>query len=125
MQKALDYYNQALLLLRVDGASNSKAETLQHIATTHSSLGENQKALDYLNQALPFFRAAGDRSSEVNTLVNIAKYESNRGNLIEARARIEEALTIVESLRTKIAGQELRSSYFRLSKTFMNFTLTS
>src|SRR5262249_12887044 len=33
-------------------------------------------------------------------------------HLTEARSRLEEALTIIESLRVKVASQELRASYF-------------
>ncbi|MCA1626883.1 MAG: CHAT domain-containing protein, partial [Acidobacteria bacterium] len=38
-----------------------------------------------------------------------------------ARTRIEEALTIVESLRTKIGSQELRSSYFATVQKYYEF----
>ncbi len=111
-QKALDFYNQALSLHRAFGNRLGEGETLNNIGLVYSSLSENQKTLDYYNQALPLLRAVGYRIGEANTVANIAKFEFDRGDLIEARARSEEALTIVESLRTKIASQESRSSYF-------------
>jgi CHAT domain-containing protein/tetratricopeptide (TPR) repeat protein len=120
-QKALDLYNQALALHRVTGSRYYEASTLTHIGVVYNSLGERQKALDLYNQALPLNRAVGDRSGEADTLASIATVERDRGNLTEARVRIEEALTIVESLRTKIASQELRSSYFATVQQYYDF----
>ena len=45
-QKALDYLNQALPLLRAAGDRRREAEMLDHIGFVHYSLGEKQKALD-------------------------------------------------------------------------------
>lgn len=50
MQKALDYYNQALPLTRA--VSAGEAATLSNIGGVYSDLGEKQKALDCYNQAL-------------------------------------------------------------------------
>ncbi|MGD1804416.1 tetratricopeptide repeat protein, partial [Dapis sp. BLCC M126] len=51
-QKALDYYNQALPIIRQVGDPRGEAMTLSNIGDTYNSLGEKQKALDYYNQAL-------------------------------------------------------------------------
>jgi len=120
-QKALEYLNQALPLIRAVGDRKVEAYTLTFIGGVYDSLGEKQKALDYYKQALPLERAVGDRSGEANTLASFATVERDRGNLIEARAQIEAALTIVESLRTKIASQELRSSYFATVQKYYDF----
>src|SRR5262249_24008013 len=42
----------------------------------------------------------------------IARVEQKRGNLTQARQYIEQAISLIESLRTNIASQELRASYF-------------
>ncbi|MDT9288316.1 tetratricopeptide repeat protein, partial [Limnospira sp. PMC 1298.21] len=70
-QTALDYYNQALPLLRAVGDRGGKATTLNNIGAVYDSLGEKQTALDYYNQALPLLRAVGDRRGEATTLNNI------------------------------------------------------
>ena len=63
-QKALEYYNQALPLVRAVGDRAGEAETLeQHRVRSTTHLGEKQKALDYYNQALPLLRAVGDRAA--------------------------------------------------------------
>jgi CHAT domain-containing protein/tetratricopeptide (TPR) repeat protein len=119
--KALDYYNQALLLAQKLGNRSQLAITLSKIGKVYSSLGETQKALDYYNQALSLARIVGNRSREAFTLSSIAALERDRGNLNAALTQIEDALKIIESLRSKIASQELRSSYFASKQDYYKF----
>jgi CHAT domain-containing protein/predicted negative regulator of RcsB-dependent stress response len=111
-QKALDNYAAALPLRRAVGDRGGEAVTLNNMAVVFDSLGEKQKALDNYALALPLFRAVGDRGSEAVTLSNVAYIERGQGRFTEARSNIEAAIAIIESLRTKIANQDLRASYF-------------
>lgn len=54
-------------------------------------------------------------------MYNIASTERERGNFNEARTQIEAAIKIVESLRTKVLDQELRTSYFASVQKFYQF----
>ena len=112
MQKALEKYNEALLLGRAIGNRRGEAITLNNIGDVYRSLGEMQKALEKYNEALPIRQEVGDRNGEATTLLGIARVEQKRGNLTQARQAIEQAVSIIESLRTNIASQELRASYF-------------
>jgi CHAT domain-containing protein len=87
----------------------------------HASIAERSKALEHFRQALSLSRAVGNRSLEATTLYGIARVERDDGNLIEARAKMNAALEIVESLRSKIARQELRTSYFASQQNFYQF----
>lgn len=120
-QKALGYYNQALPLRRDVGDRSGEANTLHNIGAAHSELGEKLKAFDFFNQALTLRRAVGDRSGEAATLASIARLERDGGDLSEARSRIEAALNIIESIRTKIVSQELRTSYFASVQSYYEF----
>ena len=120
-QKAVDYFNQARALHRAVGDRAGEATTLNNIGRVYFDLGETQKALDYCNQALPLFRAVGDRAQEATILGNSAFLERDRGRLQEARTQIEAALPIFESLRTKIAGEGLRASYFATVSGYYEF----
>jgi CHAT domain-containing protein len=111
-QKALEYFGQSLPLRRAVGDRHGEAVTLTNIGSVSSDLEEKQKALEYYSQSLPLFRATGDRSGEATILGNIASEKRAQGNLTEALTDIETALKIIESLRTKIASPELRTSYF-------------
>ncbi|HEX7999269.1 MAG TPA: tetratricopeptide repeat protein [Pyrinomonadaceae bacterium] len=111
-QKALEYFEQALPIFHAMGDRRGEAYTLNNLGRVYSNSNEHQRALEHLEQALPLFRAIGDPQGEALTLYNIAYSKRLQGNLPEARARIEEALTLVESLRTKITSRNLRASYF-------------
>ena len=122
-QKALDYYGQALVLMPAVGNVYYTAITLNHIGALYSDLGERQKALDYYGQALALRRTIGDLNGEAATLYHIARLERDRGNLIEARDRIEAALAAVESLRSNIAIQGLRASFFASVRQYHEFNI--
>jgi len=112
MRKALDRFNEALLINQAVGDRNLNASILNNLGRVYNSLGELQKALEKYNEALPIRREVGDRNGEADTLLGIARVEQKRGNLPQARQIIEQAVGLIESLRTNIPSQELRASYF-------------
>src|SRR6476661_438893 len=120
-QKALEYYSQSLPLQRAVGDRRGEAVTLNNIALVYLQLGEKQKALEYFGQSLPLSRAVGDRTQEALTLNNIAFAKRAQGNLTEALTDIEASLKIIESLRTKVASPELRTSYFATVQDYYQF----
>ena len=93
-QKALEYYNQALLLHRTSGDLGGETAALNNIARVYSALGEKQKALDYYNQALPITRAVGDRSGEASILDNIGQVSITLGQKQKALDYYNQALPL-------------------------------
>ena len=81
-------------------------------------MGETQKALDKFNKSLPIKRAVRDRSGEAVTLLRIGQVEQKRGDLIQARQTIEQAVEMIEQMRTNPYSQELRASYFATQQAF-------
>ncbi|MBC7911249.1 MAG: tetratricopeptide repeat protein [Pyrinomonadaceae bacterium] len=120
-QKALDYFSRALQLYRTSGNRRGLAHALTNLGAVYYSLGEKQKALEHYNQALPLRRAVGDKSGESITLYELARFERDAGNLTTARTRIEAALSLIESIRSKVASQELRASYLASVQKFYEF----
>jgi CHAT domain-containing protein len=108
--KALDTYNQSLLLRRSADDRIGEAATINNIAMLYSRKGENQKALDVYVQGLALCRAGGFRKGEETTLYGMANALARMNNLADARARIEEAIVILESIRTELVSQDLRAS---------------
>ncbi|HKQ91325.1 MAG TPA: tetratricopeptide repeat protein, partial [Blastocatellia bacterium] len=117
-RKALEKYNESLLLKRTVGDRRGEAVTLNNIGRGYQSLGETQKALEKFNEALPIFQFVGDRNGEAVALLGISQVEQQHGNLTQARQTIEQAVGLIESLRTNISGQELRASYFASRQEF-------
>jgi CHAT domain-containing protein len=120
-QKALEFYNQSLPLSRATGDKAGEVATLNNIGGIYSDLGQNQKALEFYNQALPLSRATGNKTGEAVILYNVAYLERKRGNLNVALTQMEGAITILEDLRTKIASQQLRTSYFATVQNYYQF----
>jgi tetratricopeptide (TPR) repeat protein len=114
----LEKYNEALSISRTVGDRREEAVTLNSIGRVYQSMGETQKALEKFNEALPIFQFASDRNEEAAAMLGIAQVEQQRGNLTQARQTIEQAVGMIESLRTNIAGQELRASYFAYQQEF-------
>jgi CHAT domain-containing protein len=110
--KALYYYTRALPFYQNERSLRWESVTLQEIGQIHEGWGQKQKALQYYTRALSLTLAAEHRFGEASTLYNIARVERGLGKLTEARSRIEAAVRTIESLRTKVTGQDLRNSYF-------------
>lgn len=116
LPKALDLFKQSLAIHRELKARRSEGNTLSNMGRIYSDLRQFDLAFENYSLALPIRSETGDRDGESITLLGIAFVERKRGNLIEARSHVEKAIRIVESTRTSLASQDLRSSYFALSQ---------
>lgn len=120
-RKALEYYDKALPFIRAVGDRYREAIILSNAGTAYDSLGEKQKALDHYSKSLLTSRAVNARHIEALTLYRTALTVYSLDNLVEARANIEAALEIIESLRTMLASSELRSTYFASVQKYYDF----
>ncbi|MEW6735514.1 MAG: tetratricopeptide repeat protein [Acidobacteriota bacterium] len=123
-QKALDCFNKALLIRRAIGDRHGEVHTLDFIGLVYSSLGEKQKALDYYNQELQLARAIGSKSlktTELHIIYNLARVEHAQGNLVEALAKMEEAIKLLEYMGTKRIGWESRANHFQYMQRWYEF----
>ncbi len=122
-KKALDNHQRAVVLAREVGNRTNEASALHNLGVSHFKQADDLKALEFFGQALSLRQAIGHRSGEASTLIGIANVERRRGNLTEALARMQAALDLIESLRTRIANQELRASYFASNKEAYDFQI--
>lgn len=110
-QSALAQFEEALKIQRTLGNIKA-ADTLTSIGEIYYRLGEGQKALDYLGQSSALRVATPEMPAEALTRYWVARVRRDQGDLTGALREIEVAVTIAESLRSKIASHELRASYF-------------
>ena len=122
-QKALELYNQALPIRRSVGDRSGEATTLNNIGGVYSYLGEKQKALEFYNQALPIKHAVGDRSGEATTLSNLAVSYADQNNLPEALNNVNAAIAIIETLRSELNNDALKTSYFKSVQSYYEFKI--
>jgi CHAT domain-containing protein len=108
---ALDYFERSLPLLRVAGERRGEGYALLGIGEIYSSMGQHEKALTHFNEALKIMRAISDRPEEAKSLFYIARSYRDLNQPREALGYIETAIGIIESLRTRIADQQLRAFY--------------
>ena len=121
-KKALEYYQQSLPLRRSTEDRPGEASTLCSIGLAYSSLGAPGKALEYFNQSLSLYRILGSyRRDEARALYGIARVERDQGDLVEARRRIEAALSLIESVRAGAGSQELRASLLASAQKYYEF----
>ncbi|MBD2296232.1 tetratricopeptide repeat protein [Anabaena sphaerica FACHB-251] len=120
-QKALDFSNQALSGFQKIEFPVAEANVVGNIAKTYNSLKQYQQSIDSYNQELKLRQKLGDRTGEADTLYYIALTERNRGNLSAALTPIEKTIEIVESVRTKVTSQDLRTSYFATVQRYYQF----
>jgi len=97
-QKALEFYNQALLPFRDGGLKTGEATTLNHIGDVYADLGDKHQAISFYNQALPLWQAAGDRAGEALTLISIGSSQSLLGEYRGALLSYSQSLPIWRSL---------------------------
>ncbi len=119
-QKALELFQKALELKRKSGNRHSEASTLYLLGAVYSNLLDQEKALEYFQQALSHSREVGDRQTEASALKAISVVERKRGNLDQSRNLIEEAINIIESLRTNVATQTLRTTFLASKQDYYN-----
>ena len=90
----LEYYGQALPIMRKVRDRAGEAATLNNIGAVYRGLGEPQRALEYYGQALPIAREVGDRAGEAVTRYNVALIHRAQGDLGRAVAELEQVVEL-------------------------------
>ncbi len=111
---ALAHFDRAVELLQAAGSRAEESEALRARGEAWLQAEQPAKALESLREALRLARATGHRASEAQAEYGLARAERSAGRLAEARTHAGAALEILESLRTRIAGADLRASFSAL-----------
>lgn len=119
LPQALEALNQALSVSPFK--NRGRREILREIGAVYQDLGDSQKSLEYYEKSLSESRNTKDLYEEASTLCDLARLELAVQQLEEARGHVEAGLQILESVRARIAGPEMRSSYFAAAQTNFEF----
>jgi CHAT domain-containing protein len=110
--KARTSFAEALALHRELGNVYRVADTLTSIGEIHFRLGDSTKALEHFRESLALRRPGEEAAGEAAARYWVARVLSDRGETKDALSEIAGAVRIAETLRTRVASQELRDSFF-------------
>ena len=115
-RRALADFQLALELFRASQDRRGEAMVLGNIGRAHLEMGETSEGVKLLRQALPLVQATEARFLEAIALEDLARGERAQGDLEAARARVEEALRITESVRESIPAAGMRASFTAVTR---------
>ena len=119
--RALESYKSALQLRRASEDQRETAYLLCYIGRIYEELKDPTHALQYYRDALPLSERSSDPVAGAMIHNNLAHLYRNAGNLADARREIEAAVALIESQRTNVLSQELRTSYFATVRSTYEF----
>jgi len=119
-EKALGYYDQAILSYRAAGDRAGEAQLARRLGKHYAQLGRQQEALKYFNRALALFRTLGARGPEGYTLVDIGRAYDDLGKPRTARKYFDQVLKLSKAAgntrREAVALTDIGNLYSRRGK---------
>ncbi|MBX7171379.1 MAG: CHAT domain-containing protein [Pyrinomonadaceae bacterium] len=119
--KAVENYEKSLAIYQNLKFRQGEAETLSSLGFIYEISGNNDKALTNHNLALQNYRLLGSQSGEIWSLYGIARVDYIRGNFDESLTKTEAAINLIENIRSRIASNELRTSYLSNYQSLYKF----
>ena len=109
---------RALALRRVKGSLAEQALTLREIGTAYTHLQKPQQAAESFAQALKLGQQIGSPGLTAECLYRWALLERDQARLNEALKKVMETIEIVESVRSRMASETLRTSFFGSKRAY-------
>lgn len=97
-EKALDYYNYALNIIKSSENRIEQASILNNIGTVYANLSLNEDALKFLEQAKTIIDGMDDPLTEANIYNNLGSVQFALGEVDQALETLEHAVNLVPSL---------------------------
>jgi CHAT domain-containing protein/Tfp pilus assembly protein PilF len=115
-ERALQELNEALALRNKD--FTARARTLLEIGATQVKLGQLEQASASFTQALDLATRIRARALISRCRLGQAKLDRARGQLTAALEKIAKGLEVVETVRSDVASDDLRTSFFAANREF-------
>jgi CHAT domain-containing protein/Tfp pilus assembly protein PilF len=111
-KQALDYYNKSLAIREKLEDRAGIAETLHFIGVVHEKDGQLQLALEFSRRAADIAKEVNNRYTLWESLAIIGKVYRALKETDKARQALEEAISVVESMRMEVGGGEQAQQRF-------------
>ncbi|MDR3641581.1 MAG: CHAT domain-containing protein [Humidesulfovibrio sp.] len=110
-KKALPMLDEALFIVAATGNRINQTKILLAIGEAQLSLGNADKAKDAFAQADELSRALGLRDSQWRALHGLARLDILAGRRPEARALLEQAVSVIEGMRAELKVDQLKDGF--------------
>jgi len=120
--KAVEQYDKALTLLG-NGDKHLRSIAMYKRGEAYYFMGKHSQALEDLNKALVLWKEIADPRGEASTLQRLAQIEQDLNHPDRALQLNTEGLHIVESFRTNISSNQLRTSYFATQQEYYELSI--
>ncbi|MFN6306097.1 MAG: tetratricopeptide repeat protein, partial [Microcystis sp.] len=97
-QKAIEFYQQSLAILREIGDRGGEANSYMGLGNVYYSLGEYQKAIEFHQQSLAITREIGDRRGEAKSWFNLGFTYYKLDRISEAKEAYLQARKLFQAL---------------------------
>lgn len=98
-----------------------QALTQQKLGEAYRDQGDPVAAREALGKALQITEEVEAIYARPPILLDLARLERQQGNLPEALTRIKEAINILETVRSNLADDRLRTSFFASRRSYYDF----
>lgn len=119
--KALENCTKALDLSLSSVDLTNQATAYNVLGAIYSALGQQEKALEFFNKSLEIAKSLSQQALQADTYYNIARSYSNLGNFTLATENVKKAIAIIETTRSRILNQELKTYYFAGVQDYYDF----
>jgi len=108
VNKAFDYYQQALVIIREIGDQQREGKHLNNLGNAYKNLGEVDKAIEYYQQSLVICRKIGDQKTKGQILGNLGLAYYDLGELDKGIEYYQQSLVISREIGyRKLEGNNL------------------
>lgn len=123
-QQALDYSNQAQVLMQKIGDRPKEANVLYLRSTIYNMRGEYKQQLATLNEALALQQAIPDRTGQISTLNSLAGIYRTLGDYKKALNFYNQALEIARQIKAPSTEAETLSRIAQAYRDLGNYTIS-
>lgn len=122
-EQALEFFTAALRLAEESSDHHQVGLTRLAMGTAYRRLGQLDLAAEQFNQGIEVASQNRTTGLMAPLLLRRAMLRRDRGQLREAQADVEQALSIIESTRRNVLGQDLQISFFASRRGYQEFQI--
>lgn len=120
-EKGISFLERALKLR--ENQRTAEAATRLELGTAYQKSGKPGRATAYFRSSLELAERIGNTGLQAEGLFRWAMLDRDEGRLEEALRKIKRSLEIIESVRSRVVTDSLRTSFFASKREYYDFYL--